>query len=140
MAAHYRTAMIPARPYKPRDKAKVKVSEQVVQRWILPRLRNRRFFSQAELNRAIGELVDLTRSERPAPWTARTSCARSSATRWSTRRPSSRRSAELPRLSNAPFETRQELKRYWHTVGIVRWRENHLQYFHPDRRSRPEER
>ena len=53
MAAHYRTAIIPARPYKPRDKAKVEVGVQVVQRWILARLRNRRFFSLAELNRAI---------------------------------------------------------------------------------------
>lgn len=57
MAAHYGTAIIPARPYKPRDKAKVEVGVQVVQRWILARLRNRRFFSLAELNQAIGELV-----------------------------------------------------------------------------------
>jgi transposase len=56
-AAHYGTAIIPARPYKPRDKAKVEVGVQVVQRWILARLRNRRFFSLAELNQAIGELV-----------------------------------------------------------------------------------
>jgi transposase len=58
MAAHYRTAIIPARPYKPRDKAKVEVGVQVVQRWILARLRNQRFFSLAELNRAIRELAD----------------------------------------------------------------------------------
>jgi len=45
-------------PYKPRDKAKVEVGVQVVQRWILARLRNRRFFSLVELNRAIRELVD----------------------------------------------------------------------------------
>lgn len=57
MAAHYDAAVIPARPYKPRDKAKVEVGVQVVQRWILARLRNRRFFSLAELNRAIRELV-----------------------------------------------------------------------------------
>ena len=56
-ATHYGTAIIPARPYKPRDKAKVEVGVQVVQRWILARLRNRRFFSLAELNQAIGELV-----------------------------------------------------------------------------------
>jgi transposase len=43
MAAHYRTAIIPARPYKPRDKAKVEVGVQVVQRWILARLRDRGF-------------------------------------------------------------------------------------------------
>jgi transposase len=58
MAAHYGTAIIPARPYKPRDKAKVEVGVQVVQRWILARLRHRRFFSLAELNRAIRELVE----------------------------------------------------------------------------------
>jgi transposase len=57
MAAHYGTAIIPARPYKPRDKAKVEVGVQVVQRWILARLRHRRFFSLAELNLAIRELV-----------------------------------------------------------------------------------
>jgi transposase len=58
MASHYGTVVIPARPYKPRDKAKVEVGVQVVQRWILARLRNRRFFSRAELNQAIRELVD----------------------------------------------------------------------------------
>ncbi len=57
MATHCGTAIIPARPYKPRDKAKVEVGVQVVQRWILARLRNRRFFSLAELNGAIRELV-----------------------------------------------------------------------------------
>ena len=57
MARHYGAAVVPARPYKPRDKAKVEVGVQVVQRWILARLRNRRFFSLAELNQAIRELV-----------------------------------------------------------------------------------
>jgi len=58
MASHYGTAVIAARPYKPRDKAKVEVGVQIVQRWILARLRNRRFFSLAELNQAIRALVD----------------------------------------------------------------------------------
>ena len=58
VTSHYGTAVIPARPYQPRDKAKVEVGVQVVQRWILARLRNRRFFSLAELNQAIRELVD----------------------------------------------------------------------------------
>lgn len=57
MAAHYGVAVIPARPYKPRDKAKVEAGVQVVQRWILARLRKRRFFSLAELNAAIRELL-----------------------------------------------------------------------------------
>lgn len=41
MLAHYGTAALPARPYKPRDKAKVEVAVQVVERWILARLRHR---------------------------------------------------------------------------------------------------
>ncbi len=57
MASHYDTAIVPARPRKPRDKAKVEVAVQVVERWILARLRNRRFFSLAELNQAIHELL-----------------------------------------------------------------------------------
>ena len=58
MAAHYATSVLPARPYKPRDKAKVEVGVQVVQRWILARLRHQRFFSLAELNAAIAGLVE----------------------------------------------------------------------------------
>ncbi|MBB2162802.1 IS21 family transposase [Gluconacetobacter sacchari] len=58
MAMHYGSAILPARPYKPRDKAKVEVGVQVVQRWILARLRNQRFFSLAELNAAIAVLLD----------------------------------------------------------------------------------
>ncbi|MBI3758818.1 MAG: IS21 family transposase [Deltaproteobacteria bacterium] len=60
MASHYGTVVIPARPYKPKDKAKVEVGVQVVERWILARLRNRQFFSLGELNQAIrGLLTDL---------------------------------------------------------------------------------
>jgi len=57
MAAHYGTAIRPARPYKPRDKAKVEVAVLLVQRWIVARLRNRQFFSLEELNAAIAEEV-----------------------------------------------------------------------------------
>ena len=57
---HYDVAVLPARPAHPRDKPKVEVGVQVVERWILARLRNRRFFSLGELNQAIAELlVDL---------------------------------------------------------------------------------
>ena len=49
--------MVPPRVRKPRDKAKVEVAVLVVERWILARLRNRRFFSLTELNQAIAELV-----------------------------------------------------------------------------------
>lgn len=57
MAEHYGTAVVPARPRKPRDKAKVEVAVQIAERWIGARLRNRRFFSLSELNEAIRELV-----------------------------------------------------------------------------------
>jgi transposase len=49
--------VIPARPYRPRDKAKAEVSVLIAQRWVLARLRNRTFFSLAELNQAIRELL-----------------------------------------------------------------------------------
>lgn len=55
--AHYGTAALPARPGKSRDKAKVEAGVLVVERWILARLRNQTFFSLAELNRRIAELV-----------------------------------------------------------------------------------
>jgi len=58
LAAHYGAVVIPARPRKPRDKAKVESNVLVVQRWILARLRNRTFFSLPELNAAIRELLD----------------------------------------------------------------------------------
>jgi len=58
MAAHYRTAIVPTRVRRPRDKAKVEVAVQVVERWVLARLRHRRFFSLGELNAAIRELND----------------------------------------------------------------------------------
>jgi transposase len=64
MARHYGTAVVPARPYKARDKAKVEVGVQVVQRWILARLRHHRFFSLAALNSAIRELLAQL-NERP---------------------------------------------------------------------------
>src|SRR2546430_2423826 len=57
MAAHYDTAIVPARPGKPRDKAKVEVGVQVATRWIAAKLRNQRFFSLAEINAAIRELL-----------------------------------------------------------------------------------
>jgi transposase len=57
LARHYKTAILPARPYRPRDKAKVEVGVQIVGRWVLARLRNRRFFSLAALNEAIYGLL-----------------------------------------------------------------------------------
>src|SRR5207245_6949544 len=57
LAEHYDTAILPARPRKPRDKAKVEVAVQIVQRFVLARLRNRRFFSLNELTAAIRETI-----------------------------------------------------------------------------------
>ena len=57
LGEHYGVAVLPARPGRPQDKAKVEVGVQVVERWILARLRNRRLFSLAELNHAIGVLL-----------------------------------------------------------------------------------
>ena len=58
LAEHYGCAVLPARPRKPKDKAKVEAGVQLVERWILARLRHRRFFSLAELNAAIRELLE----------------------------------------------------------------------------------
>ncbi len=58
MAEHYEVAVIPARVRKPRDKAKVEVAVQIVERWILAALRHRSFFTLIELNAAIRELLD----------------------------------------------------------------------------------
>ena len=54
---HYSVAVLPARPAHPRDKPKVENAVLVVERWILARLRNRRFFNLIELNAAIRDLV-----------------------------------------------------------------------------------
>jgi transposase len=63
-ARHYGGAILPARPYRAKDKASVEMSVLVVQRWILARLRNRQFFSLRELNEAIAELL-LDLNQRP---------------------------------------------------------------------------
>jgi transposase len=58
MAQHYKTAIIPARPYKPKDKAKAENAVLVVERWILARLRHQSFFSLSELNQHIRFLLE----------------------------------------------------------------------------------
>lgn len=58
MASYYQTAIVPARPYKPKDKAKAEVAVQIVERWILARLRHHTFFTLASLNQAIGDLLN----------------------------------------------------------------------------------
>jgi transposase len=64
LGRHYGTAIVPARPHKPRDKAKVEVAVQIAQRWILARLRNETFFSIETLNERIAELLEEL-NERP---------------------------------------------------------------------------
>ena len=57
LARHYRLAVIPARVKRPRDKAKVEVHVQIVEREILAPLRHRTFFGLEELNHAIRDGV-----------------------------------------------------------------------------------
>ena len=63
-AVHYGMGVVPARPYRPRDKAKVESGVQVCERWIIAALRHRKFFHLAELNQAIRELL-VRLNERP---------------------------------------------------------------------------
>lgn len=58
MAAHYGTVILPARPQKPRDKAKVETGVQIAERQLLAPLRDQRFFSVAELNQALRPLLE----------------------------------------------------------------------------------
>ena len=64
LAEHYSVAVVPARARKPRDKAKAEVGVQVVERWILARLRHHSFFSLAEVNQCIRALLTEL-NERP---------------------------------------------------------------------------
>ena len=64
MAAHYDTAVLPARPRKPRDKAKVEAAVRIVERWLLGRLRNRRFHGLAEVEAAIADLLVALNDQR----------------------------------------------------------------------------
>jgi transposase len=60
MAAHYGSAVLPTRPRRPRDKAKVEAAVRIVERWLLGRLRHRVFYSLGDVNAAIvGLLADL---------------------------------------------------------------------------------
>ena len=64
LATHYRTAVLPTRAAKPRDKAKVETGVQLVERWCLAPLRNHTFFNLAELNRELRTHLDAL-NERP---------------------------------------------------------------------------
>ncbi|WP_339755131.1 IS21 family transposase [uncultured Marinobacter sp.] len=58
LAEHYQVAVMPARPYKPKDKSKAEVGVLIVERWILARLRHHRFFSLSEVNQCIRALLE----------------------------------------------------------------------------------
>ena len=65
MAAHYGTAILPARPRRPRDKAKVEQAVLIVERWLLGRLRRRTFHRLADVDAALGELMVQLNDRQP---------------------------------------------------------------------------
>jgi transposase len=64
LAAHYGVGVLPTRPKKPRDKAKVEAGVRFAQSYILGRLRRQTFFSLAECNAAIAAAVEAM-NDRP---------------------------------------------------------------------------
>ena len=64
LAEHFGMAVLPARPYHPRDKAAVEAAVQVTEHWVLAPLRNRQFFSLVEANAAIAEQLAMV-NDRP---------------------------------------------------------------------------
>ena len=56
-ARHYGTSILPARPYHPQDKAKAESAVQIVERWIMARLRHQQFVSVHEVNEAMAPLL-----------------------------------------------------------------------------------
>jgi transposase len=65
MAAHFGAAILPARPMRPRDKAKVEQAVLIVERWLLGRLRHRIFYGLADVNAAIADLMMHLNEVRP---------------------------------------------------------------------------
>ena len=70
MAAHYGVGIVPARSYKPRDKAKAEAGVLLAERWIMARLRNERFTTLAEANARIRELLEWINAGRSRRSTA----------------------------------------------------------------------
>lgn len=58
LAGHYGAVVVPARPGKAKDKAKVEAGVLIAQRWIVARLRHRTFFEHDELGEAVAELLE----------------------------------------------------------------------------------
>ena len=113
MAQHYGLAVVPARPGKPRDKAKVEACVQVAQRWIVACLRNRRFFSLDELNTAIWELLEGLNTR---PFQKLEGCRRSAF-----------ESIDRPAMKPLPAQ-RYELGRWKQKVGVNI--DYHVEYDH----------
>ena len=63
MAAHYSSAILPARVRHPKDKPKAEATVRLYKTWVIARLRQRTFFSLRELNEAIRELIDLANNK-----------------------------------------------------------------------------
>ncbi len=63
MAEHYGTAIIPARVRKPKDKPNAEGTVGVISTWIIAALRNEKFFTFEELNKAIREKLDKFNAE-----------------------------------------------------------------------------
>ncbi len=64
MAKYYGCSVLPARPYDPKGKAKVESSVLIASRWILARIRNLKFFSLAELNQVVWDLLEEFNNEK----------------------------------------------------------------------------
>jgi transposase len=63
MAAHYGSAVLPARVRHPKDKPKAEATVRLYTTWVIARLRHRTFFSLRELNEAILEQIELANSK-----------------------------------------------------------------------------
>lgn len=100
LAQHYETAIVPARPYKPKDKAKVENAVLVVERWILARLRHQTFVGLAELNAAISQLL-LELNHRPFKKLPGTRASQFEALDKSVLKPLPQRPYELAQFSKA---------------------------------------
>ena len=59
MAEHYGTAVMPARVRKPQDKPVVESSVGIASTWIIAAIRNQKYFSLSDLNRAIAEKLEV---------------------------------------------------------------------------------
>jgi transposase len=103
LAQHYGTAIVPARPGKPRDKAKVEGGVRIAQRYIIACLRNRRFFSLEELNAAIREQLDVLNNK---PFQKLEGCRRSAF-----------ESIDLPAMRPLPAH-RYEMGQWKRGVGV----------------------